>query len=366
MMNICKTKFLLLARKPSSYIAITLIICLFSYFMGVGQSSKLPVAVYSSLDEPTTEKVENKLNGLVNYEFSMYSKEEAKEKVQSGEVDVAIFLQEDNYELLLSVDFVNATLLQNELNMIYNELLQTTALLQSFPEEKQGQIATILEKSKEAPIFTIQYTNFEKDDDIKWDGKLNSLLGFTLFMVIYTIANGVHHIVMERRNGIWNRLIVSTIHKTEIYVANLTYTFLLGYLQVILVFCIFRFIVDVNFYGGFLLSLVAVIPYLLCIVALSIFVASVTNTPGKFNAVMTVIAVPFAMLGGAYWPLEIVTSKVILALSYISPITYGLEIVKGVTINSGSYINLLQPLSILLFMTVVFIGIGINVLEKKT
>lgn len=56
------------------------------------------------------------------------------------------------------------------------------------------------------------------------------------------------------------------------------------------------------------------------------------------------------MLGGAYWPLEIVSSKVIL---------------KGVTINARSYVELLQPLSLLLFMTVVFMGIGISVMEKK-
>jgi len=81
---------------------------------------------------------------------------------------------------------------------------------------------------------------------------------------------------------------------------------------------------------------------------------------------MAFIAVPFAMLGGAYWPLEIVSSKVILALSYISPIKYGLEILKGVTINASPYVELLQPLSLLLFMTVVFMGIGISVLEKKS
>ena len=365
MMNILKTKFLLLARKPGAYIAITLIFCLFAYFMGIGQDAKIPVAVHSALDKTTTERVVKKLNGLVNYEFKLYSKEEASDKVNSGEVDVAIFLQEANYELLVSLDFMNATLLQNELNMIFSDSLQQAAILNTVPAQSQGEIVEIIEHSKSNPTFNINYKNFENEDSFKWDGRLHSLLGFALFMVIYTVANGVNHIVMERRNGIWNRLTVSSIHKWEMYIANLTYTFLLGYLQIALVFSIFYFGVGVEFYGGFTNSLIAVIPYLLCIVALCIFVASVTNTPGKFNAVMTVLAVPFAMLGGAYWPLEIVTSKIILALSYISPITYGLEILKGVTINGNTFIQLFQPLSLLLFMTVVFMGIGINVLERK-
>ncbi|MEO4053101.1 ABC transporter permease [Solibacillus sp. CAU 1738] len=365
MINILKTKFLLLMRRPGSYITITIVTCIFTYIMGIGQEAKQPVAVHSELDEVTTEQVINKLEKMMNYEITIYNKSEATKQVKSGQVDVAIFLQEKNYDLLVSIDFMNATLLQNELNMIYSDMLQQSAIINAFPEEKQGEIANVIAQSKTSPIFTIQYTNFENEEGFKWDGKLHSLLGFTLFMVIYTVANGVNHIVMERRNGIWNRLTVSSIHKWEVYVANLTYTFLLGYLQIVLVFSIFYFGVDVDFYGGFANSLIAVIPYLLCVVAICIFVASVTNTPGKFNAIMVVIAVPFAMLGGAYWPLEIVTSKVILALSYISPITYGLEILKGVTINGSTFAQLFQPLSLLLFMTVVFMGIGINVLERK-
>lgn len=365
MINILKTKFLLLIRRPGSFIVLTITICLFSFMMGLGQQAKQPIAVHSILDEKATVQVLKELRKLSNYEYTMYEKNEAIKLVEKGQVDVAIFLQENNYDLLVSADFMNATLLQNELNMIFSDLFQQSAILNTVPIQSQDEIMKMIEHAKENPTFHINYKNFENEERFKWDGKLHSLLGFTLFMVIYTMQNGVNHIVMERRNGIWNRLTVSSIHKWEMYIANLTYTFLLGYLQIVLVFSIFYFGVGVNFYGGFANSLIAIIPYLICIVALCIFVASVTNTPGKFNAVMTVLAVPFAMLGGAYWPLEIVSSKLIVALSYISPITYGLEILKGVTINGSTIAQLYQPLSLLLFMTVVFMGIGINVLERK-
>lgn len=55
MMDILKTKFILLKREPVSFIVITVIICLFAYILGLGQQSKLPIAVYSSLDEKLTE-----------------------------------------------------------------------------------------------------------------------------------------------------------------------------------------------------------------------------------------------------------------------------------------------------------------------
>ena len=169
----------------------------------------------------------------------------------------------------------------------------------------------------------------------------------------------------ERRNRIWDRLTVASIKKWEVYVANLLYSFIVGYAQVGIILSIFYFVIGVDFYGSFVKTLILIIPYLLCIIAISIFIASIANTPGKYNAYTAVVAVPFAMLGGAYWPLEIVSSKIVIALSYISPIRYGMEILNGVTLYGKSFFDLLQPIGILLFMTVLFMGMGINITEKR-
>lgn len=365
MIAILKTRFLLLARKPASFIVITIIICAFAYVLGLGSQSKLPIAVYSDLDEKQTDVIMDELENLPETEFTIYSENEAIKSVEDGKYEVAIHFMKDGFEIITSPDFMEAPLLQNELITIYSKITQEDAIVSDYPVHQQTQVKSLLEESNENPSFNINYLNFSNDGDFIWDSKLHSLFGFSLFMVIYTVANGVFHIVMERRNHIWDRLTISSIGKTEVYIANVFYSFLIGYLQVALVLSIFHFVVGVDFYGGFSKSLVVVIPYILCIVALSIFIASIAGTPGKFNAMIAVIAVPFAMLGGAYWPLEIVTSKVILALSYISPVTYGLELLKGVTINQSSILELMQPLGLLLLMTVVFMGIGINVMEKK-
>lgn len=365
MIDILKTKFLLLARKPSAFIVITIIIGVFAYVLGIGSQGKQPVAVYSSLDNQQTEEIKSELEKLSDYQFTIYDKEKAIQKVEDGEVEVVIALKDQGFDLIVTADFMNAPLLQNELNTIYSEITQKHAVLSAYPPELQKKVTSSLEEAKINPSFGINYTNFSNKGEFIWDAKLHSLFGFTLFMVIYTIGNGVYHIVMERRNHIWDRLTVSAIKRSEVYIANLLYSFLLGYLQVVIILSVFYFGVGIDFYGGFLKSLLVVIPYLLCIVAICLFIASIAGTPGKFNAYISILAVPLAMLGGAYWPLEIVTSKVILALSYISPIMYGLELLNDVTLYKTTFNELIQPLGILLFMTVIFMGIGINVMEKK-
>src|SRR5690606_19310091 len=139
----------------------------------------------------------------------------------------------------------------------------------------------------------------------------------------------------------------------------------LGYIQVALVLSIFHFGVGVNFYGGYINTLLVIIPYLICIIGFSIFIASISVKTGKYNVYMLVISIPVAMLGGGFWPLEIVTSEIMQAISYISPIRYGMELLFGVTLHGAPITSIIEPISILLFMTVLLMGIGINLLEKK-
>jgi len=365
MIGIMKTKFLLLARQPASFIIITIIICVFAYFLGLGSQASFKVAVYSDLSKQQTKDYMNELQKIPETEFVLLQEEEAIKQVEKGQYEVAVHLMEDGFEQIISPDFMDTALLNNELTTIYSKLSQKEAIITALPLEEQNRANQIINEAYAHPSFHIAYSSFTNNEGFIWDSKLHSLFGFSLFMVIYTVANGVYPIITERKNHIWDRLTVSAVGKTEIYMANILYSILIGYLQIVLVLCIFHFLVGVDFYGGFYKTLLLIIPYLLCIVALAIFIASVANTPGKFNAIITIMAVPLAMLGGAYWPLEIVTSEVILALSYISPITYGLELLNGVTLDNRPFMEIIQPLSVLLFMSVVLMGIGINVMEKR-
>lgn len=128
---------------------------------------------------------------------------------------------------------------------------------------------------------------------------------------------------------------------------------------------VFRYITDVNFYGHFAWVLVLLIPYVFAIVALSIFITGLVKKSQHFNAVIPIVAVSMAMLGGAYWPLEIVNSPVMIAISKVIPITYGMEILKGITVNQLGLGDILYPVSILLLMGVLFLGLGLNFMEKR-
>lgn len=353
MTTIFKTKCLLLLRNPINYIVSTIIICVFVYLMGHQQ--KESIAIASSLNTQTTAQAMEALGKIPIYEYALYTEQQALQLVEQGDVKAAILLFEEQFKFVVANDFTDFALLQNELATFYHDRLQQRALLQAFPVQQL--------EVESNPAFQIKYQN-EKEVQLP-RRQLSALFSFSLFMIIYTTASGVSYILVERNNGVWNRLIVSSIHKWQAYTANLAYAFCISYAQMVIVFSIFRYLLGIDFAGNFIAALLVIIPYLLCVVALTIFIASITNTISQFNTIIMVIAVSSAMLGGAYWSLEAVSSPFIYGMSYISPIRYGLEILNAVTFNNSTWSELLQPIGILLFIAVVLMGIGINIMEKK-
>lgn len=71
-----------------------------------------------------------------------------------------------------------------------------------------------------------------------------------------------------------------------------------------------------------------------------------------------------AMLGGAFWPIEIVSNRILLFLAELMPIKHAADGMIDAVVRNYSISELIQPIGILLLMGVLFMGIGINLMER--
>jgi ABC-2 type transport system permease protein len=93
--------------------------------------------------------------------------------------------------------------------------------------------------------------------------------------------------------------------------------------------------------------------------------AGLVKTPQQMSVLIPIVATSSAMIGGAYWPLEIVANPFLIALSKIVPMTYGMEALKGVAYYGYGWSELLSPLAIMCLFGVVCMGIGVNLIERR-
>ncbi|RDW18130.1 ABC transporter permease [Oceanobacillus arenosus] len=369
MIGIFQAKIKMFIRSPWVFVMMTAMSIGFALIIGgTGAYTAITVPVYT-----TSEGIQNSIIGDIledsdTYTFVWSSEAEVMEQLSSNKAEAGAALGEDNFQMIVGVETPSAKIIEQTIEEAYAKQAQYEHIVAaSGATTVAGQKAILdeLQASIAAPVFNIEVENFRGEDAFIYDNTFQTLFGFTLFFAIYTIAYNVLPILVEKKEGIWDRIILSPVKKWEMYVANLVYSFLVGYLQVGIIFSVFRFIIGVDFHGRFIETLLLMSVYVFAIVALSILLTAIVKTVAQFNAVLPIIAVSSAMIGGAYWPLEIVESKFLITLSKLNPITYGMEMLNGAVVYQYPLKELLFPISILLLMGVVFIGIGIHLMERR-
>jgi ABC-2 type transport system permease protein len=366
MNGIFKSKLQLFARNPWGLIIITVVCVMFAYFLGKGSESSIFVPVSSTMPNSESNQILNELNKNKAYTFSLLPNKEVKRMVSGGEAEVGVEIKKDTYTLLVTTSSPNQALIRQEVETVYQNRLKVKKLSQVAPNNmKEKDIEQLLINADSSPLFNVKQKSFRGNGAFVYDSKIQALFGFSLFFVVFTISFNVVQILKEKKQGVWDRMILSPIRKWEMYTANLLYAFLIGYVQVLLVFIVFRYFAGVNFHGAFGLTMLLLIPYVFSIVALSMCLIAVTKNIPQYNAIVPLISVSMAMLGGAYWPLEIVKSPILLALSKVIPITYGIQAMKGAVLYGYSLTDLAYPIGILFLMGVIMMGVGINLMEKR-
>ncbi|MCA1039471.1 ABC transporter permease [Bacillus infantis] len=355
-------KILLTLRNPGALIASTIICMAFAYLTGQSAFVKIEIPIYSSADG-SNEEIMEELNDGDTFSFVLQTEDEAKKKVAEGNAEAAVELGQSSYVIYHAGASQNLQLLNQYIGRYYMKSVQEQQIVQLADDPAAAE--KVLREAEKEPAFQLGLSSFNQKDTAEYSQPLQSLFGFTLFFSIYTVAFTVAEILRDKQSGLWDRFILSPTSKAEMYLANLLWSFLIGYIQIVFVFLVFKFGAGIDFNGRFGTVLIAVIPYLFSIVALSIFLTGLVKTMSQFNSIIPLISVSFAMLGGAYWPIEIVSSELLVGVSRFIPITYGMEMMKGAVVSGRSITDMLYPVAILLLMGVILMGLGIRMIEKR-
>ncbi|RDW19826.1 ABC transporter permease [Oceanobacillus chungangensis] len=369
MIGIFQTKIRMFIRSPWVFVMMTAMSIGFALIIGgTGAYTAITIPVYSASEGIQNSVIGDILEDSDVYTFEWLSEKEVLNRLSNNKAEAGVALHEDDFQLIVGVETPTSKIIEQTIEGAYAKKAQFEQIVDASDAATVAEREAILDElqvSIESPVFTIESSSFRGTDAFIYDNTFQTLFGFTLFFVIYTIAYNVLPILVEKKEGIWDRVILSPVKKWEMYIANLLYSFLVGYLQIVIIFSVFRYIVGVDFQGRFIETLLLMSVYVFAIVSLSILLTAIVKTVAQFNAILPIVAVSSAMIGGAYWPIEIVESQFLLTLSKVNPITYGMEMLNGAVVYQYPLQELLFPISILFLMGVVFMGVGIHLMERR-
>ncbi|TQR12655.1 ABC transporter permease [Psychrobacillus lasiicapitis] len=351
-----------LKRKPLVLISMTVMTIIFAYILSGGVGSSITLLVATD-DTDMSNKVLERLQHEDDYSITVLSEAELQEVMKEKRDKIGLQLQEKTYSVLVDIESDVVRMLSLEVVTIYNELAFQEQIITNAGESKWEEVE---ESMAEEPSFLLKKSSMDESQVFRYDGALQSLFGFMLYFVFYTISINVQFILEDKRTGIWNRLKLASISRFQLYFGHLSFSYLIGLIQMLLVIFLFRFIIGTNMYGGFWKVVVISSVYVLLVMAFSLFIISLVKTVSQSSVIISLLAVAFAMIGGAYWPLEIVQSEGLLALKWISPIYYGMEALKRVTIYGETLGGVFSYICMMILLAILLIVIGITLLEKRT
>src|SRR5690606_6658768 len=108
----------------------------------------------------------------------------------------------------------------------------------------------VAEYLKQPPLM-LSVTTFRTEGGFRYDAQAQAVFGMTLFYAIYTITYTVSRILQRKKEGIWDRMIITPVSRARIFFAYLLFGFLLGYGQIALIFTLFRTAFRMDFGGSF-------------------------------------------------------------------------------------------------------------------
>jgi len=343
------------------------------------------VTTFGFIDEEQSDLSQMVLDNLKKqdgYEIISYDLETAKEAVKNNDVYGAFYIKEGFSSQVMQnkVQVEKLLVTENMANMQMDNLLQTSISQASMDYQISNMLNQVIRKDAvEVRTYVLdaidEHWTYKKPitvssmtlkEETTYSSVKHSVVGFSLFFAMFTIIFGISDILMDKEYHTWDRTLVSPISKFSILSGNLVMTFILGFLQVSSMFLVSKYLFKVDWAGNMMHLVIIIAAFVFCVVSLGMFLSNFVSSIGQLSAISPVIITGSAMLGGCFWPLEIVTAKPLLLLSNITPQKWAISAIEKVIIQGYGINEVVLSVLVLLGMGIVYLGMGTYLLEKKS
>lgn len=356
------------------------------YIFGRGFSGAgMPTLAVTNLDgSPVSQRFVTALFETEGFRYEAVGLEAGREGVADGQYMGQAVLEEGFGKGLLSgeakITFyrVGASMehrtIENNLQGLARIFVLDEGFLRVGPEILQGFglsvvaedfAAELREEAKRYPIVTVTATAYAGEEVGGYDSLKHSFIGYILFFSMFTMVFGIGSIVEEKENHVWQRLSVSPMGAGTILFANMLAAYIVSMVQLTAMILISRFLFGID-WGGSLLALFLVLScYVIAIIALGLVMSGFVSSAQQLGSFSPIVIVSTSMIGGCMWPLEIISSQILLFMADLTPQRWAYKGLKTIIVGGGGVGDVTESLLILLVMAAVLFAISLRPYLKR-
>jgi len=183
-------------------------------------------------------------------------------------------------------------------------------------------------------------------------------------ITLVTLSLTAMAIVREKEIGTMEQLMVTPIRPVELILGKTLPFVVVGYWDLVLVVSAALLIFHVPFNGSFLLLLFAAFVFLMTTLGAGLFISTISRTQQQAMMATTLFFQPFFMLSGFSFPIRNMPEAV-QWLTYINPVRYFMEIVRGVFLQGAGMDVLWPQVAALAVFGVVILWLSVRRFRKQ-
>lgn len=150
------------------------------------------------------------------------------------------------------------------------------------------------------------------------------------------------------------------------YFGYILYSFLITMFQIVVVLLLFKY--GMNYEVGDQLGLVILIAafFVFSMISLAMLITGFVRTPEQFYSIYPSIIPLVPLVSGVYMMPGTITNPVLLFVADLFPLAHAMEAIMSVIFYGAGLQDVLMPLLFMLLIGVVAMGVGINLIERRS
>lgn len=325
----------------------------------------LPTVVFDqSLSQDSRNLIDSfSATSYYDIKFVAHSFQEVNSKIESGEALVGIIIPPDLSEVLKHERSVEIQVIVDASdNTSANSAISTAQLV---GQVKSQEIITkkiqAISGKKTAMAYDIRIRPWYNPDFVSSFYMVPGILGTMLTMVLVMLT--AMALVRERELGTLEQLLVTPIKPYELIIGKIIPYILVGYIQLSLALAAAILVFDIPTAGSIALLYVLAAFFIIASLAQGIFISTIAQNQMQAMQLSFFILMPTILLSGFVFP-RASMPQIFYYLGNLLPLTYFLQITRGILLKGIGMEHLWQPVACLALYIVVFISISVARLKK--
>jgi ABC-2 type transport system permease protein len=364
-MAVIKKEFIQISRDRLTIGMIVMLPMVQLILFGYGIQTEVKHISTAVFDQSMTEESRDVIDafrntGYFNINYAATSYDEMTRLIASGHAQVGIIFPPDFLR-----DLKQGEPAQIQVNVDASDNMtanQAIAAATSIGEIKSLKVLIKKYNIANSQPYDVEVRPWYNPDGIAAYYMVPALLGIIVTMTMTQMT--AIAITRERERGTLEQLLVTPIRPYELMIGKVVPNIVLGYVQITIALIVAFLLFGVPMRGSLLLLYLLTMFFITASLGLGIMISNITKNQMQAMQMSFMVMLPSIILSGFLFP-RAAMPKIIYYISSVIPMTYYLQIIRGIMLKGVGFSYLIGQVIALLVFSVIFLAVASVNFKKK-